>query len=335
MGKNFINNIFIKDVIALKKEAENRARTRLENIAWPSEAMVNLGPVNVGECARAMFYKIIGAKATDEMNVRGRYICDAGIMYEKNHIDRFKELGMFVDEQVRIEYETQTVNKVVVTGRMDVVIKDQGVKKGIEIKSVSAFKASDIFGTSGKMPLPAANNLMQAMLYKYWTKYIPEGKAQDIDEVYLMYVNRSDGATFYYKVDLDAQGYPILTAYDQQGNEIYNINLQDSKSYEQLISGSGIATRQEGKLAELRININDIFSKFDEVYTHSKKKILPPTDYKMLFSPEDLEREFKLGRITKRKLTMVKKGTSPYSDYRCSICSFQKRCLSDSGINFK
>jgi len=335
MGKNFINNIFIKDVIALKEEAENRARTRLENIAWPSEAMANLGPVNVGECGRAMFYKVIGAQATDEMSVRGRYICDAGIMYEKYHIERFKALGMFVDEQVKIEYETETINKVVVTGRMDVVIKDNEVKKGIEIKSVSAFKAPDIFGTAGKMPLPAANNLMQAMLYRYWTKYIPEGKAQNIDDIYLMYINRSDGAIFYYKVDLDDEGYPLLTAYDQQGNEIYDIRLQNHKSYEQLLSGSGVADKEEGRLAELRISIRDIFNKFDTVYTHTKKKTLPPADYKMLFSPEDLEREFKLGRITKRKLTMVKKGTSSYSDYKCSICSFQKKCLSDSGINFK
>lgn len=335
MERNFINRIFIKDIMTLKEEAVNRARTRLENVAWPSEAMANLGPVNVGECKRAMFYKVIGAQATDEMSVRGRYICDAGIMYEKYHIERFKSLGLFVDEQVKIEYQTETQNKVVITGRMDVLIQEGDSRKGIEIKSVSAFKAPDIFGTAGKIPLPAANNLMQAMLYKYWTIHSDEGKSKNIDEVYLMYVNRSDGATFFYKIDLDNEGYPIITAHDQQGSEIYKIRLQDQKSYSDMIDASGFATQEEGRLAELRISIYDIFSKFDEVYNSAKSKVLPAPDYKMMYSPDDLEREHKLGRITKRKLTIIRKGTGEHCDYKCSICQFRKKCLEDSGINFK
>ena len=335
MDRNFINKIFIKDIIALKEESENRAKIRVQNIAWPSEAMANLGPVNIGECSRAMFYKVIGAQQTDDMSVRGRYICDAGIMYEAFHIEKFKSLGMFIDEQVKIEYQTNTSNKVVISGRMDVLIKDGASKKGIEIKTISAFKAPDVFGSTGKIPLPAANNLMQAMLYKYWTKYVPQGIEQNIDEVYLMYINRSDGSICYFEVDLDNEGYPIITSYDQQGTKLNVHKLQYVRSYEDMLHSSGLATTEEGRLAELRINIHNIFSKFDDVYTAAKRKILPPADYKMLFSPEDLEREVKLGRLTKRKMTMIQKGTSTQSDYKCSICSFQKKCLEDSGINFK
>ena len=35
-----------------------------------------------------------------------------------------------------------------------------------------------------------------------------------------MYINRNDGSTFYYKVELDEEGYAILTATTQGGKEI-------------------------------------------------------------------------------------------------------------------
>ena len=331
MYKNFISKIFHKDLSVLK--SEDNVRARLENVAWPSECSADLGPYTVGECQRALFYKIIGAQPTDDMTVRGAYICDAGLMYEKYHIERFKSMDMLRDQQTRIEFQTETKNKVIIAGKMDCIIEDANSKKGIEIKSVSAFKAPDIFGYNGKMPLPQAHNLMQAMLYKHWTKNTEEGKAADIDEVYLMYVNRSDGSTFYYAVDLDDKGYPILTAIDQAGREIYKMNLQEAKSYTELANSSGIATTDQGRMAELRISTKDIFDKFDRVYTCAKKKILPSADFSMNYTPDGLEKAHKCGRITKRKLTMLKKSGEPYSDYRCGICSYMKKCLSDSGVN--
>lgn len=331
MAKNFVSKIFQRDIISIKEEF-SRVRTRLENIAWPSEAMAQLGPIAVGECRRAMFYKVVGVTPTDNMTVRGRGICDAGIMYEKYHIEKFKSLGMLIKEQVPLEYKISGNNDVIVAGRLDAIVEFEDALVGVEIKSVSAFKAPAIMGTSGKIPLPASNNLMQAMLYKYWASNSADGQKTGIKDMYLMYVNRSDNSTFYFKVDLDDEGYPVITAIDQSGKELFELKLQEQKSYEQLNTEGG--TDEEGRIAELRININDIFSKFDEVYEHANQKVLPPVDYKLIYSDEELEREFRCGRITKRKYNMVKKGTSQAGDYKCSFCAFQKKCLSDSGINF-
>jgi hypothetical protein len=331
---NFISKVFLSDILAAKEELKDSARVRLQNISWPSEASADVGPFRVGECKRALFYKVIGVQASEEFSIRGRAICDAGLLYEKYHIEKFKAKNLYYEDQYRIEYETNTVNKVIISGKVDLIINDDGVLKAIEIKSVSAFKAPEMFGSTGKLPLPAANNLMQAMLYKYWTKHTELGQRSGIKEVYLMYVNRSDGSVFYYEVDLDEAGFPIIRAVDQVGKEIYKMHLASQKSYEQILAESREATSEEGSIAELRININDIFAKFDDVYTYAKDKMLPAPDYKMIYSAEDLQRELHCGRLTKRKITSLKKSGESYGDYRCSFCSFKKKCLGDSGITF-
>jgi len=331
---NFINTMFLKDIMKVRAESQDSARTRLQNISWPSEASAGVGPFTVGECKRSLFYKVIGAEPSEEMSIRGRAICDAGLMYENYHVERFKTMGLYYDSQYRIEFETKTDNRVIIAGKVDVIINDESILKAIEIKSVSGFKAPEIFGTQGKLPIPAAHNLMQAMLYKYWTKYIDRGVRSGIKEVYLMYVNRSDGATCFFEVDLDEQGYPIIRALDQTGKEIYKMKLADQKSYDELLSRGTEATVEEGSIAELRININDIFKKFDSVYDHAKTKVLPEPDYKLFYSPQDLEREVHCGRLTRRKVSMIKKSGETYSDYKCSICNYKKKCLGDSGIHF-
>lgn len=329
MSKNFISTIFIKDITALREQLAGNARVRTEKVAWPSEASANLGPYTVGECGRALFYKVIGASGTDEMSVRGRYVCDAGIIYEKYHIEKLRSMGMLQEEQKRIEYRTETKHKVLIAGKIDAILKDG---TAIEMKSVSAFRAPDAFGTTSKMPLPFASHLMQAMLYRAWLN-TEEGKKSGIKSVYLMYINRSDGSTFYYKVDLDASGYPVITALDQSGKEVHSLNLGSQKSYSDLAKYGG--TTEDARIAELRINIKDIFDKFDSVYDAVETMDLPRTDFKMTYSPDELEKELHIGRISKRKHTMLKNGKTTYADYKCSVCTYKQKCLHDSGVFLK
>lgn len=330
MYKNFIAKIFSQDLAILS--AEEDVKARLENIAWPSECSADVGPYTIGECKRALFYKILGIQPSDDMSVRGAYICEAGLMFEKYHIERFKSFGMLVEEQYKIQFETDTTNKVMIAGKIDCIIEDNKVKNAVEIKSVSAYKAPEVFGQNGKMPLPQSNNLMQAMMYRYWTD-TEQGKKSGIGNVYLMYVNRSDGSTFYYKVDLDDQGYAIITAIDQAGRELYTMRLQEQKSFDTLLR-EGNDNSDLARIAELRVSTNDIFKKFDQVYTSARNKILPAPDYKTVYSQADLEQALKCGRISKRKLTLLKKNGETYSDYKCTICPYIKKCLSDSGVNF-
>lgn len=314
------------------KETEGSPRKRLQNIAWPSESMAQLGSFPVGECRRTLFYKILGAKETEPMSIRGRHICDAGILYESYHIRKFKKLGIYEDEQIDVGYEMpNTKNKVIVSGRMDCLVKCDGLKQGIEIKSVSAYKAPKVMGDSRTLPLPATNNLMQAMLYKYFFNEITRGKDIHVDEVYLMYINRSDNAVFFYNVDLNPQGYPIIAAVDDKGNEIYNLDLETVPSLDHLVSAPGVVKKDDARLAELRININDIFKKFDMVYDYSINAMLPQCDYSMIYNSDELEREHKLGRLSKVKYNKAKKGEA-MGDKKCEYCSYRTKCMADSGI---
>lgn len=329
---NFISSIFKQDIAEMS--GDNSPQQRLQNIAWPSEASAQLGNVAVGECKRSMFYKILGSTPSEPMSVTGKYICDAGNLYEAFHIQKFKEYGMYKDSQIKIDFIIpNSRNKVQVHGRMDCIIEHNGSRDVLEMKSVSEYKSAKIMANSD-LPLPAPNNLMQAMLYRYYLSNIETGKALKVDNVYLMYINRSTGGTFYYKVDLDSEGWPIITAYDQVGKELGVVNLKDVKSFADLSATSGISESDEARLAELRINIQDIFNKFDEIYDYVNNKTLPPCDYNIVYTQDRAKLEHSLGRLSKMKYNKITKGEA-MGDSKCNYCSYRTKCMSDSGINLK
>ena len=330
----FISNLYTNDLNKIIAESQN-PKERLVNVAWPSESMVQVGPYAVGECKRAMFYKILGVKQSNIGTVEGRHIMDAGIMYESYHIERFKKHGLYLNDQIRIEFEMpNTINKVINSGKLDVTIKVENKIHGIEIKSISAYKSPKIMEPDKSLPLPAANNLMQAMLYKYHTSSKLGYESLKIDDIYLMYVNRSDGAAFFYLVELDSEGFAILTAIDGSGKQLFKVVLQDQLEFNALLSQPSVDSDQ-ARLAELRININDIFKKFDDVYTHAREKVLPPCDYKMIYTATELDQELHLKRISKIKYNKVKKDGESLGDTKCAYCSYRTQCLSDNGIKFK
>lgn len=313
---------------------ERGPQERLQAIAWPSEACAQLGKFPVGECRRTMFYKILGVTPSEPMSVIGKSICDAGNLYEEYHISKFKADGLLVSEQVPMDFIIpNSKNKVQIRGRMDCIIQHQNEKIVIEIKSVGEFKAAKIMGGSD-LPLPAPNNLMQAMLYKYYVTQVDAGKALEAEDVYLMYVNRSTGETFFYKVDLDKDGYPIITAYNQAGTELGNLNLKDAESFEDLELTPGVSTSDDARIAELRININDIFKKIDEVYDSVSSKTLPSCDYSMIYNEEQAKREHAIGRLSKIKLNKILKGEA-IGDSKCTYCAYRTKCMADSGIRLR
>lgn len=325
---NFMATLFKSEAAASGFEP----RKRIKNIAWPSECLAQLGDMAVGECKRALFYKILGSKPTEPMSVRGQGICDAGIMYENYYIDKYRQLKMLYDEQVPIEFTMPGTNhKIICTGRIDAIIKYDGTKKAIEMKSVSAYKAPSTMGNSKTVGLPAVRNLMQAMLYKYYLSKTEEGKKLGVDEVYLQYINRSDNSICYYRVDLDEEGYAIITEFDQAGKEGETLCLQNVPSFNELIHRNGNSSSSDSRLAELRVSVNDIFSKFDLVYDYAKSEMLPGRDYTHIYDADRIELEYKIGRISKQKYNKAKKG-EPLGDTQCKYCDFLTKCLNDSGI---
>lgn len=325
----FIHKLFEESVKAIENERDPVFRN--ENIAWPSESLANVGDFAVGECRRALFYKIIGIPYTDKISVRVKRIGEIGSRIEDILINKFKEKNMYVSSQDRIEFEMpNTINKVKHSGKLDVIINDDNVIRGIEIKSISGFKVDKVFGSKNGMPLPSANNLMQAMNYKYHAMN-SEINGVNVEEIYLMYVDRGSETTMYFKVDLDSEGWPIITPITMEGYVLDTIKLKDVPSYDDLLRHSTVATSTQSTLAELRINVNDIFDKFDSTYSYVREEILPPCDYSMIYSSEELEKQLHCGRLSKIKYNKHKKGDT-CGDMRCSFCNYRTKCLADSGI---
>jgi CRISPR/Cas system-associated exonuclease Cas4 (RecB family) len=312
---------------------EQTPKVRLTNIAWPSEATATLSLISVGECKRAIFYKVLGSTPTEPMSLSGKRICDAGNMVESWCILRYKEKGCLKDSQVQIDFLIpNSCNKVQIRGRIDCIIEEDGIINAIEIKSVGEFKSAKIM-SNAELPLPSPNNLMQAMLYKYYLSETEAGKALNVDNVYLRYVNRGTYSDFYYKVDLE-DGWPVITAYVQAGKELGSVNLKNVKSFQDLASSSGISSSDEARLAELKINIQDIFNKLDEIYTYTKNKTLPPCDYSIVYTQDRAKLEYNLGRISKIKYNKIAKG-EVLGDSKCMYCAYRTKCMSDSGITLK
>lgn len=342
----FIKDQYKEDIERIKND--RKPTYREVNVGWPSEALANTGKFSVGSCQRELFYKSLGVPPTNEMAVRVRRICDSGNMYEDNFIKKFKDTNKHIAEQVRIEYIMPgTLNEVLLSGKIDEIIADDGKVKGIEIKTVEGFKAEKIFGTkwgeSICQPLPAPNNLMQAMLYK-WKAMHEEIEGHNVDEIYLAYINRGDYTTMFFKIDLDEQGYPIITPIDMSGRTYTTIETQKHPSYDQLLSNSTLATSDQSRIAELRICVHDIFKKFDESYSYIREQILPPKDFELTWNDERAYEEFHCGRISATKYNKhigrnYKTGRpvaqESIGDRKCSYCDYRVKCLEDEGIRFK
>jgi len=159
-----------------------------------------------------------------------------------------------------------------------------------------------------------------------------DGVERQVDEVYLLYIDRSTFQRMYFKIEMDEQGYGIITPIDQSGKIFETIRLQDVDSYEVLLHHSSIATNEQNRLAELNFSLYDVNKKFDTVYNYVREGTLPPIDFKLVFDKTDLDRELQCGRISKIKYNQAIKKGIPVGDFQCSYCNYKNKCLQDCGI---
>ena len=333
--------MFIKRLMLNEVDRINNDRAPLyreQSIIWASEGSVDLPQgLHTGDCQRSLFYKFLGISETNKMSIRVKNICDAGLMYEDEAIKMFKKLNVFVDEQVRMEFVyPNTSNNVASSGKIDLIINDDNIFKGIEIKTIYGYKVDKVFGNDREFPLPAAKNLMQAMNYKFCTKQGPvlctDGVERQIDEIYLLYIDRGTGQRMYFKIDLDDEGYAIVTPINQMGVEFETIHFKDVDSFHVLMSHSTVATTEQARLAELRFTIHDLGRKYDSIYNYVHEKTLPPKDYQMIYDNASIDREYHCGRLSKMKYNKHYKNVEPVGDAMCSFCNYRDKCMADDGI---
>lgn len=145
---------------------------------YPSEARTiceETGKV-LGNCLRSAYYRVIGIEKTDPPNARAYYIFMLGNLVEKFLIDRWKEMGIW--EQDNVAFYDREYN---VSGKIDcfirsIFVKRNGVYKmrprnqspiiGVEVKSFYGYYATkEIIGNQSQDGRPKINQLLQAFYY--------------------------------------------------------------------------------------------------------------------------------------------------------------------------
>jgi len=334
----FIKKLFMMLMEEIKAMPSPSARTEAK--IWPSELTTSAGPFSTGECSRSLYYKIKGEAYSNPVSMRLKTIGDIGKRCEDDFIDLLKKNNMWVEDQVRITFKfPDSKNNVFTNGKLDVIIKDDEVYNILEIKTIDGFKVNDVFGYNDKRPLPSANNLMQAMVYKYKSRMdeieLKDGSKIMVKDVYLAYVDRGSNSKMYFKIDLTEDGYPVITSIRENGSVIETIDMSKENGFEELIAKSTTSTSDDARLAACKININDIFEKSDRLYQYILDNKVPPKDYSLMYSDEELERQYHCGRISKIKYNKQLKGKEKCGDFKCSTCAYLNKCLSDDGIKIK
>lgn len=131
-----------------------------------SEAELPGGGKIIGKCARASFLRVSGMADAAPFEPRALWIMDQGKIIEQRFIDLWKEMGIWIDNNVKFYWEEYNLS-----GEVDVILSepDTGQMFGVEVKTFYGYEAGkQIMGNKSVMGFPKNEHLMQATLYTYF-----------------------------------------------------------------------------------------------------------------------------------------------------------------------
>lgn len=294
--------------------AENEFLARREDFSiarpglWPSEASVQYedqyGKVVHGQCLRAAFYRAMDFPK-DGCNEPGLEMkADLGKRAEAGCIDRWKSMGIWVQNNVKF-YN----HDLVVSGELDAIIKHEKpgeikARIGVEVKSFYGYYAnSEICG--GKRPpkpgKPKMDHFLQALNYKSKYKNI-------LDQYRLYYLERGDG----HRVE-------------------FEVGLEGEQPFWRQIEGPYWGHYIPGPIYT-PFKLQDMEDRYKQLLNFIRTKTLPPRDYEEKYSDEKVEIEWMRGEIGKTNYEKWKKNkaANKLGHWRCSYCPWRKRCNNDS-----
>jgi hypothetical protein len=314
----------------------------------------------VGKCRRSAFFRLVRdltaydpetyahlQPLADELAEKDipadrymRWIWEAGNLYETHLTNLAKAAGVFIGEQI-----TVYIPKVKVSGRIDLVIVNPrtGKLSVVEAKSIYGHNADSVFGKELKkftrLGEPRDSNLMQIAIYDWWFA----SARDDFEESRLTYGARDKGT---------------------YGEFLVRINYTDPDNlyieYKQMLP-------IHGEWVTTPMTINSIIRNYQYIQEHIDTNQIPPRDYDLQFTPEQLERQYQDGELTEaetkkhEKLKVVKlredkkqgiilseenealllkydgkrivKDQKPIEkgNWQCRLCSARNVCYDDTG----
>lgn len=333
----------VTDSLAKPRGGDAKAPT-----LWPSEASAivqkNGKDQVVGKCRRATFFRYLleNFKFYDKYSIWSPLVEDIkantkpvdryliwiwrqGELYEEFLTEQAKISGIYISSQGAVfipEYN--------VSGKKDIEVVNPETKKLsiVESKSVYSFGGNAVLGSPGKrregaLGTPKDNNLMQIALYHWW--HASEDDAYE--ESRLVYGDRGSGRY---------GEYLVKTETNEEG--VINVLWKPHAP-------------QSGPWVTSGITINSILNEYKNQQLWLDGGIIPPRDFEILFSEEQLaelhandemtktdkeqyekviarreeNKELEAsGQKQKKELKQIEK-----SSFACSYCQFSKVCYNE------
>lgn len=285
---------------------------------YPSEARC-IDEINgkvLGNCLRSSYYRLIGEPYSDPPSARFHYIFMLGRLVEKFLIDRWKEMGIW--EQDDVAFYDHEYN---VSGKVDAFIRAVYVKRdgiyrmrprnqapvvGVEVKSFYGYHATrEIMGNQSQTGSPKVDQLLQAFYYaeRYRHRGVPGFK--------MAYLARDSVKRREFNV------VPVVTSV---GGEVQRTRpAVDGTIY-------------------TNISIETIRESYRLLDQALRQDTLPARDYTRVYDEDTVEAKRARDEISKSAYdawTRAGKPSDPNverlhkdacGDWQCSYCWYQKHC---------
>lgn len=285
---------------------------------YPSEARCvceETGKV-LGNCLRASYYRLTGIDRSDPPNARFYYIFMLGNLVEKFLIDRWKEMGIWEQDDVAFYDEEYNVSGKVDAFIRAVYVKRNGVYRmrprnqspvvGVEVKSFYGYHATrEIMGNTNETGRPKTDQLLQAFYYaeRYSHRGVPGFK--------MAYLARDSVKRREFNV------VPVVTSV---GGEVQRTRpAVDGTIYTNI---SIEAVRESYRLLDQAV----------------RSGTLPARDYQRAYDEATVERKKAADEVSKSAYAAWDKAGRPCNprarklhsasigDWQCSYCWYQNHC---------
>ena len=152
----------------------------------------------VGSCMRKVYWEMKGVKRTNPMSARGARICAYGKAVERFEVEKYKELGIWRDNNVKF------INPIYkISGEADCIVFDKDINglRGVEVKSGYDYRfRSQVLGTTMRPGKPKYEHLIQTMLYVDYFKF----------PFNIVYIDRGNAERGEYEITLNTDGTPSI-----------------------------------------------------------------------------------------------------------------------------
>lgn len=268
--------------------------TQRERRFYPSEASVQFRDehgdlVTEGGCLRASYFRLSGQFVGAPYDARSEYIFAQGKIIEEWLISRWKEMGIWVDNNVKFLDEVNNIS-----GEIDAILIEPptGQMYGLECKTIYGYFAEkEIFGDKKSRGFPKISQLLQTLIYvNYFAPRLPYFR--------MAYFCRDSVKRRTFKVEIEQEGnikYPKV-----EGQVVRQFTVND------------ILDRY--KLLQSYIDRNTVPPNDYELY-YSPEKI------------EDFYKKKKISKSKYEDYKANKLGPHEHiGDWNCSYCRYSTEC---------